>query len=370
MEKTSIYLKNITDSPSAYYSIAQYIKRIDNFEGHIYGLWPDPLFRLFMKPIFRKGIGNIFRKGILFVIQSVNIVRFMIKDIYFYKPDTIVICREMFPNKMLKCFTAPYIRLLKTRKVIWSFDDNIAMGEISKREWDILCKYSNEIMLTHDYLKDTLPAGLHKKISYIPQADGDIDRSMVNRLKKKKDKLYEREIRLVWVATAANLPNMYYISDSLEEAAVLLKEKYHKKLVLNVVCNMKYEAEHHALKVNNIAWTRERAARQIAESHIGIMPLIDNEYNRGKGGFKLVQYMTADLPVLSSKVGYNEHVTGEEAGILIDDIRNTDGWIDAIVELAVDRAKWEKMSKASNQRCAEYFSFEKNLQYWKEKLGY
>ena len=368
--RVSVYLKNITESPSAYYCISQYIKRIDDFHGHINGLWPDRLFRLFMRPTFRKGIGNFIRKGVLFVIQCLNILRFMVRDVYFYKPDTVVVCRKLFPQKMPGCFEGFYKKLVEKRKLIWTFDDNIIMGEISKKEWTLLCKYSDEIMVTHEYLKNTLPKNIRKKVSYIPQADGDIQRQMVEKLKPKREVLYEKEIHLVWVATASNLPNMYYISKSLEQAAFILKKKYKKDLVLNVVCNMKYEVKHTHLKVNNIVWSRERAAMQIAKSHIGIMPLIDNEFNRGKGGFKLVQYVTADLPVIASKVGYNEHVTGTKAGILIDDSKNTDGWIDAILELAENKEKWLAMGRESRKRCEEYFSFEKNLQYWKEKLGY
>ena len=367
--KISIYLKNAVDSPSAYYCIMQYIERLPEFKGEIKGLWPNQLFRLFMKPIFRHGIGSIFRKGVLFLIQVFNILRYMLRDIYVYRPEVVVICRELFPQYMPRCFAGIYKKFLTDCKLIWTFDDNIKMGEISKREWDILCKYADEIMVTHDYLKDTLPEELKEKISYIPQADGDIEKLVNKGKRKNKRESYEKSISLIWVATSVNLPNMYYISEQLEMAATKLKLEYNKELVLRVVCNEKYVAQHKYLKVKNILWSRQGAAEMIESSHIGIMPLIDSEYSRGKGGFKLVQYMTANLPVIASEVGWNKVVVGEAAGILVNDIRDKAMWIKSIIELSTDYQLWEKMSEGAHARCLERFSFEKNLLLWKNKLG-
>ena len=369
MKRSSIYLKNSVDSPSAYYCIMQYIKRMENFKGNIYGLWPNSLFRLFMKPIFRHGLGNIIRKAVLFLIQCLNVLRFMIKDIVFYKPETIVICRELFPQKMPRCFSGLYKALLKNRKLIWTFDDNIKMGEISEREWKILCENADEIMVTHDYLRDTLPSNLRNIISYIPQADGDVSEIPVGNYEEKKKNNYRKEVALIWVATSANLPNIHFISKQLEEAARKLKADYNKQLTLRVVCNEKYSEKHSFLKVENIVWTRDGAAKQIAESHIGIMPLIDNEYTRGKGGFKLIQYMTAGLPVIASNVGWNKNVVGENAGVLVDDMKAKDDWIPAIIQMAKNYQVWEANSEAAKERCMEKFSFEKNLRLWEEKLG-
>lgn len=367
-KKVSIYMKNTIDSPSAYYSITQYIRGIKSFNGSVYGLWPNRLFRLFMKPCFRHGIGNIIRKGTLFIVQCVNVVRFMIRDIQVEKPDIIVICRELFPQKMPRIFVGIYKKLLQNRKVIWTFDDNIKMGEISAREWGLLCKNADEIMVTHDYLKETLPQECWKRVSFIPQADGDITRELVEGAKQQQKEKYQKEINLVWVATSSNLPNMHYITYELEQAAKILKEKHDKTLELRIVCNEPYIAQHHFLQVKNILWTRDDAARFIAESHIGIMPLIDNEFNRGKGGFKLVQYLTADLPVIASAVGWNYNVVGEDSGILVKDIEDKSGWVDAIIKLAVDYGVWNHYSLAARKRCEEFFSYTKNLQVWQEKL--
>ena len=66
---------------------------------------------------------------------------------------------------------------------------------------------------------------------------------------------------------------------------------------------------------------------------------------------------TADEEILNGKTGY-----------LIDDTENTDCWADAVLELASDRAKWEKFSRASAEKWEEDFSFERNLDFWRKNL--
>ena len=53
-------------------------------------------------------------------------------------------------------------------------------------------------------------------------------------------------------------------------------------------------------------------------SHIGIMPLKDTEYTKGKCAFKAIQYMSAGLPVIISPVGLNNEVINHgESGFCI-----------------------------------------------------
>jgi len=57
-----------------------------------------------------------------------------------------------------------------------------------------------------------------------------------------------------------------------------------------------------------IPWDKESEPRHIADFDIGIMPLPENEYTRGKGGFKLLEYMAAGLPAVVSPVGVNRRI--------------------------------------------------------------
>lgn len=83
---------------------------------------------------------------------------------------------------------------------------------------------------------------------------------------------------------------------------------------------------------------------------VGIMPLVDGPFERGKCGYKLIQYMAAGLPVVASPVGVNNQlVVPGENGFLADSSRE---WLDAFRELANKPALQLKMGQ-SGRRLAE-----------------
>jgi len=59
------------------------------------------------------------------------------------------------------------------------------------------------------------------------------------------------------------------------------------------------------INIERIAWSSATEATSLATAHIGVMPLSDDEWARGKCAFKLLQYMAAALPCVASPVGAN-----------------------------------------------------------------
>jgi hypothetical protein len=60
-----------------------------------------------------------------------------------------------------------------------------------------------------------------------------------------------------------------------------------------------------------VEWSEANEAKLLAECDVGLMPLPDNEFTRGKCGLKLIQYMAAGLPVVGSPVGANRDIISE-----------------------------------------------------------
>lgn len=100
--------------------------------------------------------------------------------------------------------------------------------------------------------------------------------------------------------------------------------------------------------VESVLWTSEAEARRIAECDVGIMPLRDSPWEQGKCAYKLVQYMAAGLPTVSSPIGANlDVVVNGETGLFAD---SPEAWIEQLELLLRDAAMRKRLGEAGRQR--------------------
>ena len=77
----------------------------------------------------------------------------------------------------------------------------------------------------------------------------------------------------------------------------------HPALKIRVICSA--FPDWPEVRVERVAWSEATEAASLAAAHIGVMPLTDDAWTRGKCAFKLLQYMAASLPCVASAVGAN-----------------------------------------------------------------
>lgn len=108
------------------------------------------------------------------------------------------------------------------------------------------------------------------------------------------------------------------------------------------------------LPVEFIKWSPQTEVSALAAGHVGVMPLADTPYNRGKCAFKLIQYMARAIPVVASPVGANcEVVRGGIDGMFA---RSPDDWADHLLAFARDRDLRIRMGNAGRRRVEEAYS--------------
>ncbi|NTW53629.1 MAG: glycosyltransferase family 4 protein [Chlorobaculum sp.] len=104
-------------------------------------------------------------------------------------------------------------------------------------------------------------------------------------------------------------------------------------------------------------WSSENEKQWLAAIDIGIMPLTDDEWCRGKCAFKLIQYMAYGKPVVASDVGANKAAIAHGVNGFL--VKTDDGWIEALDRLILDKELRMNMGAASRTLHVEQYDRER-----------
>jgi glycosyltransferase involved in cell wall biosynthesis len=109
----------------------------------------------------------------------------------------------------------------------------------------------------------------------------------------------------------------------------------------------------------------ESEVELINKFDVGIMPLNDNLWERGKCGFKLIQYMSCGIPVIASPVGINSEIVSNDVGFLASSGKE---WVDSFSKLISNDILRKQMGSNARQRVERHFSFYNNVNLIRNKL--
>lgn len=358
----SCYVKGNINS-TAYYRIYQYFEILKEDEKVVYRkMYSDGFHDKYM-PISDQ---RFLIKIIAYIHSYLRILYALVLDLLSH--TNIIVIHKRLISRLTPLSVRILLILLKLKGVyiIWDFDDDLLVGkEMSKSAFSMYSKLSNRIIVTHETLKNLIDKKYWNKTIIMPTTDGDIYRlvdSLVNA--ERKNKLAMRKIILVWVATSGNLIELESCIKYIDQAARCLKEEKDFDVFLVVVCDKSFTYNCKNLKLINRRWSRSVAIKEMLNAHIGIMPLRDNAYNRGKGGFKLIQYLSAGLPCIASATGFNKKIIDNENGYAVG---SNNDWYTPLLKLS-DQDNWERVSANSYKSFLSNFSFQQNLNVWKSLL--
>lgn len=105
-----------------------------------------------------------------------------------------------------------------------------------------------------------------------------------------------------------------------------------------------------------LPWSEESEISLVNGMDIGLMPLPDTPYNRGKCGYKLIQYMACGLPIIASPVGVNREIV--QPGVNGFLAETEDEWRQALTTLARDPGLRQRMGHAGRQKVEQHFSLQ------------
>lgn len=156
-----------------------------------------------------------------------------------------------------------------------------------------------------------------------------------------------REVVLGWIGSASTLPYLYLIRAPLVELARRCPEvRLHIIGVVGVAID--------GIETAAVAWSLDDEVAYLQNFDIGLMPMPDDPWTRGKGGYKLLQYMATGLPVVTSPVGINQQIV--DNGSQGYWARSEEEWLERMLALVGDRALRRRMGEAGRERVESVYA--------------
>jgi glycosyltransferase involved in cell wall biosynthesis len=237
----------------------------------------------------------------------------------------------------------------KIRKpVIFDFDDSIWIYEGEKQ---VIKKFeiSDMLFAGNEFLAE-YAGKYNKNVHVVPTT---IDTKKIFNLNKQPE-----HFTIGWIGTKSNFKYLEIIRKPLQD--FLATDNKARLMIISSELPdfLKMDNDQIIFK----PWAAETENDLINEFSVGIMPLDDTEWTRGKCSFKLLQYLACGKPAIISPVGMNNKILAEaEVGIAAN---NNEEWFRALLKVKNEPALAESLGSAGQILVEEKYS----CNIWTEKI--
>ncbi|RJO71909.1 MAG: glycosyltransferase [Myxococcales bacterium] len=263
------------------------------------------------------------------------------------RADLVVVENQLFPYEqgLLEALLFAF-----GRRTLFEFDDAIYLTPLHAGKLKRVLKRAGHVIAGNDELA-AFARQVSSRVSVVPTVV-DMD--------KYPETPYppadvRRPFRIGWIGLPITLP---YLDLAARPLARLAAERAVELVVIS-----SREPAPPGVPVRFVNWSEENEAEELAALDVGIMPLPDDPWTRGKCGLKLLQYMAAGRAAVASPVGVNPKIVAHgENGFLAS---TEDQWFQALRKLADDRGLAARLGRAARRAAAEHYS----LQVWGPRVA-
>jgi glycosyltransferase involved in cell wall biosynthesis len=255
--------------------------------------------------------------------------------------DIVVVLRKTFPGPLL------WLLRRLSRKLVFDFDDAIfcntdgSPSPTRLRRFAAMASACDHLFAGNRFLADNA-AQYNRAVTIVPTCI-DTARYAGNYPKP------ENTVDLVWIGSRSTRKYLVEALPALRMAASRIT-----RLRLKIIAD--FDLPDAGFPTLAIPWSVETEARELGSSHIGIAPMRDDDWSRGKCALKVLQYMAVGLPVVSSDAGANaEVVLPGETGYLVN---NDESCAERITELAEDAVLRDRFGNNGRRRVRAGYSIE------------
>ncbi len=332
-----------TEGASNRFRVEQYLPYLDK-EGIEYDIRPFVSSRFYKILYSRKAC---VKKMIYFIQAFLGRILDIMRLCHY---DLVFIHRESCP------FGPPIFEWLiyKFKKpIIYDFDDSIFLQNynLANRFYKFLkfpsktkeiIKMASRIIVPNMFLKEY--ACKFSEHVYIIPTPIDTD-------KFKMAEKFSNKLTIGWVGSFTTTPYLKVVFNAMQQ----LSKKY--DFILKIfgageIINIP------GVKIENHGWHLKEEVEYFQSIDIGIYPLIDTLWARGKAGFKAIQYMAVGVPVVASSVGMVKDFIKEGVNGYL--ARTEEEWIEKISKLMEDSDLRKSIGLAGRKTVEERFSVKVN----------
>lgn len=227
---------------------------------------------------------------------------------------------------------------------IWTVEPSASNGVMSlaRMPWKVgpICSLASAITVGNDYLASFARA--RNPAVHIVRTSIDIDRFPA--FPEPPD---DGRFVIVWTGSHSTLAHLETLRPALERLGAL------RPVTLRVICDRSPEPFRNVV-LDYVAWSAASEATDLAAGHVGIMPLPDTEFARGKCGCKALQYMAVGRPAVVSPVGINREIIrdGVNGFLAADD----ESWVARLLDLAGDPGLRRRLGDRGRETVLEGFT--------------
>jgi len=273
------------------------------------------------------------------------------------KFDFVVIHREAFP------FFAPQIEnwvIRRHQKVIFSFDDAIYAGhsEVAHlnhptlyrwkhgRRYDEVIRRSMHVIAGNRILAE-YARRFNSRVSVIPTV---VDCRQYPLRVQLPGPQSSRPIAVGWVGSRSTAPYLALVESALRRLA----HAYPGGACFRFIGHPAYAPN--IPYSSSVPFKLESEIEDLHSIDIGLMPLPDTEWARGKCGFKAIQYMASGIPVVASPVGITPDLIQHGVNGLL--ASSSDDWFRELERLICDRELRARIALAGRKTVEQSYSLE------------
>jgi glycosyltransferase involved in cell wall biosynthesis len=293
--------------------------------------------------------GNYFGKFKIFLkvnrIRIINWIKMNHYDIIFVFREAMMTGSTFFEKR----FSG------SKAKMIFDFDDSIWISTVSEGNKKLsflknagktkrIIKLADIVFAGNEYLAK-YARQYNSNVVIIPTT---IDTSVYQPVVKSNSDT----ICIGWTGSFSTIKHFEYRLNALAR----IKRKYGAKVYFKVIGDPSYYNQ--LLEIKGLPWKSDTEVMDLKEMDIGIMPLPDDEWAKGKCGLKGLQYMALSIPAIMSPVGVNTEIIKDGInGFLAD---SEDEWYEKLSSLIESFELRKKMGEEGRKTVVENYSVEAN----------